>query len=106
MVVKNEIPKEWLMKFFEKSGDDALIITNLTVTDFGFASFDVDGDELVIYQLYGNGKLWDKFFMDLVKKMNLKKIKFGTKRNPEGFEKKFGYKLVGYILEKEVKQDG
>lgn len=99
---RKEIPKEWLIDYFNKSGDDTLILTNLIATDFGFASFDIKGDELILYQVYGNGDLWDRYFVELAKRLNLKKIKFGTKRNYKGFERKFGYKLVGYILEKEV----
>lgn len=101
--VKDYIPKEWLLKFFEKSRDDKLIIKNLMVTDKGFCSFDVHNDILVVFQLYGDGNYWKKILIDFAKKIGCKKIKFGTQRNYKGFERKFGCKLVGYIMELEVK---
>lgn len=103
MVVKNKIPKDWLEKFFEKSGDDVLYTDNLTITDFGFASFEIKNNAIVILQVYGDGKMWDKFFVELAKTLNVNKIKMATKRNPRVFERKYGYKTVGYIMEKEVK---
>lgn len=104
MKTLRKIPKEWLFEYFKKSGDDYLYLDNLIVTDKGFASFEINEEEnaIVLLQVYGDGKFWDEFFTDLAKKLNKNKIIIGTKRNPRGFCRKFGFNLVGFILEKEV----
>ena len=91
-----------LERYFEKSGDTEIITDNLIENEHGFASYFVNGDRLVICNVFGDGEFWDAFFLDKARELGLKRVTFGTRRNYKAFEKKFGYKLTGYILEKEV----
>lgn len=68
----------------------------------GFCIVEQSGNTLVVQQCYGDGKHWDKEIMKLAKKLKCNKISFYTRRNYKAFEKKFGYKLDGYVMTKEV----
>jgi len=39
---------------------------------------------------------------NLAKELGYEKIMMATKRNYKGFERKFGFKLTGYVLERRV----
>ena len=101
------IPKQWLEDFFRKSGDDELADGNVVVLPFGFCVWDVNEDgDLLLLQVYatkGSGKRMNAYINELAKQIRAKKIVFVTKRNPKPFERKYGFKLVGYLLEREVK---
>jgi len=88
----------------QKSKDTKIYFNNFIENEYGFASWDINWEEqsLVLINVYGDGKYWDMFFTGLAKRLGLKKIVFGTKRSPKAFERKYKYKLVGYIMEKEV----
>jgi hypothetical protein len=105
--LRNYITKEELDKFFAKSGYDRIYIKNLVVTDWGFASWDVDeGGDLIVMSLYGDVKLWKEFFVELVKQLGLKNIKFITKRNPKAWRKLVdGVYLDGYVLKYKVEEE-
>lgn len=92
-----------LKNYLEKSGDSYIHEDNLIENEHGFMSWTIrDDNTLVLLNVYGDGKYWDLFSNQLAKQMNLNKILIATYRKPKAFEKKFGYKLTGYILEKEV----
>lgn len=93
-----------LQKYFEKSGDTSIEPDNLIVTDNGFATWTIDRSDnaLVGLNVYGDGKYWEEFGNELAKKLGCTKIRVATKRSPKAFVRKYGFKLVGYILEKEV----
>ena len=93
-----------LERYFKKSGDTTIQPDNLIVTDDGFATWTIDQEDntLVGLNVYGNGKYWEEFGNELAKKLGCKKIRVATKRSPKAFVKKYGFELVGYILEKEV----
>jgi hypothetical protein len=106
------IPKEWLEDYFKKSGDTEIDKSgNLVVLPFGFCVWTInENGDLLLLQVYvtkgqGNGRKMDAFTIELAKRISAKKIVFATKRNPKGFIRKYGYNLVGYILEKEVKNE-
>jgi len=65
-------------------------------------SYAVDGNRLVIIQCYGDGKYWDNMATELAIKNKVDKIMFITKRNPQAFERKYGYKVIGYAMERGV----
>lgn len=91
-----------LERYLEKSGDTYIIPENLIENDHGFMSWKVDGNSLVLFNVYGDGKYWDAFSLELAKRLGLKTIRIGTLRNPKVFEKKYNYNIIGHILEKEV----
>lgn len=89
--------------YLEKSGDTSLIDSNFYENDQGFITWGTkDDDTLVLYNVYGNGVYWDKFSENLAKKFGFNKIMTATRRSPKAFKKKYGYRVTGYILEKEV----
>ena len=89
-------------KYLKKSGDDEISTSNLVENQHGFMSWRTHKDTFVGINVYGDGHYWDAFANELAKKLGLKKIMFATKRSPKVFEKKYGYKITGYILEREV----
>jgi len=94
---------EDIKQYLKKSGDVHISTDNLIKNIKGFMSWRITKpDTLVLINVYGDGKYWDAVSIELAKQLGLKKIAFGTKRNPKAFERKYGYTHVGYILEKEV----
>jgi hypothetical protein len=92
-----------LQKYYEKSGDSFIYPDNLVVNDHGFMTWTVDPEGTFLgLNVYGDGAYWDEFSQTLAKHLGCKRIRFSTRRNPKVWEKKFGYKQVGYIMEKEV----
>lgn len=68
----------------------------------GFISYAIQGDKLLIPDLYGDGKFWLDYALKLAKEKGCTKLLGGTRRNPKAYEKMFGTKVVGYVLEREV----
>lgn len=68
----------------------------------GFISYAIQGDRLLIPDLYGNGKFWLDYALTLAKEKGCTKLVGGTRRNPKAYAKMFGTKVVGYVLEREV----
>ena len=97
--------KETAERYLKKSGDDYIETENLIENEHGFMSWKVDGDKFVCMNVYGNGKYWDEYMNELAKQLGCKKILGGTTRKAgwKAFERKYGFKLRGYIFEKEVK---
>ena len=89
-------------RYFEKSGDEQIYTDNLIENAHGFASYRFHEGKLIILNVYGDGEYWDNFFTNMAREEGLKALVFGTRRSYKPFERKFGYKLTGYILEKEV----
>lgn len=94
--------KETEQRYLEKSGDEDIDTTNLIENEHGFMSWKVDGDKLVQMCVYGDGQYWVDVANELGKQFNCKTILTSTRRSYKAYEKKFNFKLVGYILEKEV----
>lgn len=91
-------------KYFLKSGDNVIHGEMIVHEGHGFTSLQMAEDRLIVMSCFGDGGYWDKFHVELAIALGLKKIMFGTRRNYKAFERKFGYKKIGYILEKEVKR--
>lgn len=94
--------KEHVQKYFDKSGDEKIFTSNFTENEHGFASYSISNGVLHIANVYGEGKYWDSFFRDLAKDNKCNVMRFSTRRNPEAFVRRHGYKVVGYIMEKEA----
>lgn len=92
-----------IQRFLKKSKSEYLDTTNLIENEHGFMSWKIDGDKFVCINVYGNGEYWDKYINELAKQLGCKKILGGTSRKSyKAFIKKYNFKLVGYIFEKEV----
>ena len=94
---------EKLQDYFNRSGDselsDGIFIDG---GDNGFCIYRVTDKKLILINVYGNGKFWNKWAEDKARELNLKTILFATKRNPKGFHRKYNYNIVGYILERDL----
>lgn len=89
-------------RYCRKSGDDGVYATNLVDNEHGFCSFRTDRNVLYIINTYGDGKYWDEYLTKVAKENGCTKMRFHTRRNPEAFARKYGAKLVGYVMEREV----
>ena len=94
-----------LETFLLKSGDDEICEAEYAESDeHGFMTYNLlpDLGLMVIVQCYGDGVYWNDRATEIAQSHGFKSIKFATKRSPKGFERKFGYRVVGVILEREV----
>ena len=92
----------WLKDYLERSGDTEINPSNLVENEHGFCSWREHGDKLILINVYGDGEYWDSWAEKKGQKMGKKTILFCTKRNPKVFERKYGYKQIGTILEREI----
>lgn len=100
------IPEEWVKEYLKKSGDEKLPDGKLEILPYGFLIWGLNqsGDFVIVavYAVNGYGKAMYSFINSLAKKYGCKKLVFATQRRPEPFIRKYGFRLKGYILEKEV----
>ena len=95
--------EEDIERYLEKSKDKHIETENLIENEHGFMSWTTFEDYLVAVQVYGDGEYWNRYLDELAKELGYDKILIGTKRNYKGFERKFGFKLTGYLLERRVR---
>jgi hypothetical protein len=98
------IGQEDLKRYFVKSGDSKLL-QGITIVDAkrGFVVFVFNEESLVILHIFGNGKYWFDYLEDVARQNGKKKLVGATRRNQKAFERKHGFILTGYIMEREVK---
>ena len=92
-----------LRDYFNRSGDTELGFGWSEENEHGFCVWRVQDDKLILVNVYGDGKYWDKWADDKAEAMELEDILFATKRNPAGFVRKYGYEVTGYILERKAR---
>jgi len=63
----------------------------------GFCVFIQDGDVLLIGEVCGNGRYWLQFLTHKAKELGCIKLRFGTKRNPAAFTRKYKFDVIGFI---------
>ncbi len=88
--------------YCKKSGDNGLSEGTLEENEHGFCVWRKDGNTLILINVYGDGKYWNKWAEIKAKSLNMNKIFFATKRKPDGFIKNHGFDVVGYILQRSV----
>ena len=96
------ISQEDYEDYMERSGDEQFFMDNLVENEHGFCSYKIAHGNLICFSAYGDGEHWDNFLMSKAKESGCKKYMITTRRNPKVFERKYGFKIAGYILEKEV----
>lgn len=95
--------EEDIERYLHKSKDKHIETENLIENEHGFMSWTTFEDYLVAVQVYGDGEYWNRYLDELAKELGYDKILIGTKRNYKAFERKFGFKLTGYLLERRVR---
>lgn len=88
--------------YFNRSGDTELGVGWKEENEHGFCVWRVQEGMLILVNVYGDGTYWDAWATEKAKELELSKVFFATKRNPQGFVRKYGYEVVGYILERKV----
>jgi hypothetical protein len=94
---------EDIERYKRKSGDSK-IGGKFAVEDslHGFATFDLRSDCIVLHCIYGDGRYWVEYFMKMAKDRGLPFLRAATRRNPKAIQRRLGFRVVGYVMEKEV----
>lgn len=96
-----------LIKYLEKSGDSGIRRNpdNVVVRrEQGFCVYRVVGRRFIIVALYSkDGTFWNDFTNGMAKQMNCDTIFFTTQRDPKAFIRRYGFKIAGYVMTREVK---
>lgn len=100
-----------VLDYINRSGDsmkdlELLLDRDITVIKLpkhrSWYSYYVQAGKLVIFTAYGNGKLILAHAKEEAKIKEASKIVFSTRRNPKAFERKFGFKQIGTVMELEI----
>lgn len=95
--------QEYIDDYFKRSGDSELPKGNEEENEHGFCIWRIESNSLILVAVYGDGEYWNEWSINKAMKENIKNIIFATKRKPDAFVRKYGYKVTGYILSREVK---
>ncbi len=104
-----KINHEYIKKYIEKTGDKYIVVGDCYEQfDNGFVTYAVHPEYIFVYNVYGIGQAEEieRHLRDVAKKHGVGKVRFATKRNPTAFQRKFGAKVIGYILEVDVTEGG
>ncbi len=93
---------ETINDYCRKSGDDYISHGNIEENEHGFCVWRTDDESLILVNVYGDGTYWNNWATKKAKSLNMNKIFFATKRNPNAFVRKHGFEVTGYILERTV----
>lgn len=91
-----------LRDYFNRSGDTELGVGWMEENEHGFCVWRRQDDKLILVNVYGNGTYWDTWADKKAEELGVEKIFFATKRNPKGFVRKYGYEVIGTILERKA----
>ena len=98
-------PTEWLNFYEKKLGHKFCPFPNSNFEfdeEKGFCFWEQDGETLMIGDTCGDGRYFFNLLNTKAKELGCTRLKFGTYRKPNAFTRKYGFKITGYILEKEV----
>lgn len=95
---------EQLNDYFARSGDKELSDGKLEEDEHGFCVWRTYEDSFILVHVYGDGQYWDDFATEKARELGMKKVIFGTLRNPELFirRSKYDYKIACFLLERAV----
>jgi len=88
------MPSEQQLDYLSRTGDPYIDKRNYTENKHGFASYEICDNHILVIQVYGDGKYWDKFFRDLAKEHGLQSYIFSTRRNPAAFSRRFNASVI------------
>ena len=97
--------EEHVHDYLKRTGDAAIGGDFRIEDEKGFITYSFSGPVLTIFNLYGDAAHFLTIINEVAKKNRKTKTVGATKRmfRAKAFERKYGYKIVGYILEKRVK---
>lgn len=88
--------------YFKTTKKSNLEGTVLYEADKGFMTFIHKEDAFIVPDVYGNGIYWLKKAEKMARNLGCNRLVGGTTRNVKAYNRMFGTKIVGYILEKEL----
>lgn len=88
--------------YFAKTGKVELSGTVIYEPENGFVTYQHQGTRLLVPDVYGDGLYWLAKMENLAKSLHCTKLIGGTTRNVKAYNKMFGTRVIGYILEKEL----
>jgi hypothetical protein len=88
--------------YLNRSGKTELGLGWTEENEHGFCVWRREGDALVLSDVYGDGPYWDSWATDKAREIGATKIRFTTKRDPAAFQRKYGYSLTDYTMEKVI----
>ena len=94
--------EEMLKDYFAKTGKVELSGIIIYKPDKGFVTYQQQGTRLLVPDVYGDGLYWLAKMEELARSLHCTKLIGGTTRNVKAYNKMFGTKIIGYILEKEL----
>lgn len=73
--------------------------------DHGFMewSLDRENDGIIIHAMCGDGRYWEEATNDLGRTLGVSKIFFFTRRDPRPYVRRYGARVYGVMLEREVR---
>ena len=94
--------EEMLKDYFAKTGKVELNGIVIYEPAKGFVTYEQQGTRLLVPDVYGDGLYWLAKMEELARSLHCTKLIGGTTRNVKAYNKMFGTKIIGYILEKEL----
>lgn len=88
--------------YCRKSGDDSIPSGHIEQDQHGFCVWRIEDSALILVAVYGDGSYWNEWATKKAMNENIKTIIFATKRKPDAFIRKHGFKVTGYILARSV----
>lgn len=106
ITVAPELPQDWVRDYLERSGDteigDPTVPWEWYQDPHGFITYYTLQGHFWILQAYGDGPYWDAWAINEARERGCSRVVFLTRRNPAAFARKFGYRCIGFLMEKAV----
>ena len=93
---------DMIIDYLAITGKQQLDYEIMYIEGKGFITYMITGTTMVIPDLYGDGKFWLDKALEIARSKGCTKLRGGTTRNPKAYNKMFGTKIIGYVLEREV----
>lgn len=97
---------EWLKYYEERTGcKDLRLLPEEHIffhPEHGFITFYVYDGILELHHMCGDGKVWQKILIQIMKDNGLTKLRAYTERNPKAWIRKYGGHIRGYYMEADI----
>ena len=106
MSKKGKTPAEWLDWYEAHGGSRDLDLDEREIIlhspEHGFISFLVHDDILELHHLCGDGKMWQKVLVNIMKTRGFRKLRAFTRRDPRAWMRKYGCHIRGWYMEADL----